>query len=172
MASYPRLRRLFWTWILPLVGVAALGLALWAYLAQPRARAFHLRMTAGSEAGARHELGEMLRDEVASSGVVLELQGCRGSEEALDWVNHRTVDVALIQGGLSIGDRPNVRQVAMLHVEPLHLLVRKDLYEEVSKGLKALDGKTVNTGELGSGTHILAAAVLEFAGLPRKKDKG
>src|SRR5262249_12801875 len=82
MASHPRLRRLFWTWILPLLGVAALCLALWAYLAPPRERAFHLRMTAGSEAGARHELAEMLRDEVASSGVVLELRGGHGSEEA------------------------------------------------------------------------------------------
>src|SRR5262245_27339894 len=141
MARYHRLRRLLWTWMLPLLGVAALGFAVWAYYAPPRERVFHLRMTAGSELGARHELAEMLRDQVASSGLVIDLRGSRGSEEALDWVNQRKVDCALIQGGLSIGERPNVRQVALLHVEPLHLLVRKELYEDVSKGLTALADK-------------------------------
>jgi hypothetical protein len=47
----------------------------------------------------------------------------------------------------------------------LHLLVRKELAPAVSANLTALAGKTVNLGPAGSGTHTLAAEVLEFAGL-------
>jgi hypothetical protein len=33
------------------------------------------------------------------------------------------VDAAFVQGGLDMIDHPGIRQVAVLHVEPLHLLV-------------------------------------------------
>jgi hypothetical protein len=66
---------------------------------------------------------------------------------------------------LSVAGRTNVRQVAALHVEPLHLLVKQELLEEVTARLTALEGKTVNVGVAGSGTHSLAVEVLAFAGL-------
>src|SRR5262249_4726741 len=66
---------------------------------------------------------------------------------------------------LSIGDRPNVRQVAVLPIEPLHLLVKKELADQVAARLTALEGKTVDVGDVGTGTHTLAVAVLHFAGL-------
>jgi TRAP-type uncharacterized transport system substrate-binding protein len=160
-----RLRRLLWQWGVPLLAVAALGLAVFSYFHTPRDRAVRLTLTAGSAAGTRHDLAEMLRGQVAERGLDLDLRESAGSEEALDWVNTRKVDCALVQGGLSIGDRPNVRQVAGLHIEPLHLLVKRELARPVSDHLTALAGKTVNLGEVGSGTHTLAVAVLEFAGL-------
>jgi len=47
------------------------------------------------------------------------------------------------------------------------------LFEAVSKHLTALEGKTVNPGEVGSGTHTLTVKILEFAGLhPRAGDVG
>jgi TRAP-type uncharacterized transport system substrate-binding protein len=118
-------------------------------------------------------LAELLRDEVSSRGIVLDLQPTVGSEQALDRVNEHTLDLALVQGGLALGDRPHVRQVATLHVEPLHLLVKQELFQEVAGHLGALEGKTVNTGEVGSGTHTLSTRVLDFAGLqPRQADAG
>src|SRR5262249_16284633 len=45
------------------------------------------------------------------------------------------------------------------------LLVKKELYDKVSAHLAALDGKTVNLSEAGSGTHDLAVEVLAFVGL-------
>src|SRR5262249_22163758 len=102
--------------------------------------------------------------------IALELRETVGSEEALDWVQARKVDVALVQGGLSADARPDVRQVAALQVEPLHLVVKKELADDVSAHLSALDGKTVNAGEPGSGTHALAVQVLEFAGLRPRAD--
>jgi hypothetical protein len=79
--------------------------------------------------------------------------------------------VALVQGALSPAGRPHVRQVATLHVEPLHLVVKKELLSDVSASLTALRGKTVELEEVGSGSHSLATAVLAFVGLrPRDQD--
>jgi TRAP-type uncharacterized transport system substrate-binding protein len=73
--------------------------------------------------------------------------------------------LALVQGGLLMSGRPNIRQVATLQIEPLHLLVKEELLAGVSNHLGALTGKTVNLGETGSGTHTLALEVLTFAGM-------
>jgi TRAP-type uncharacterized transport system substrate-binding protein len=155
----------------PLAGLAALGFATFLYFYTPRERSYQLKMTAGNTLGTRHELAEILRAEVASQGLLLDIRGSVGSEQALDRVNDRTLDLALVQGGLRVSDRPNVRQIATLHVEPLHLLVKKDLWKPVSAHLTALEGKTVNAGEVGSGTHTLAVSVLAFAGLrPRTSE--
>jgi hypothetical protein len=102
---------------------------------------------------------------VAHQGLQLDLHETPGSEEALDEVNDRRLDVALVQGGLLSNGRPNVRQVLTLHMEALHLLVKKELFAEVCKHLGALEGKTVSLSEIGSGTHSLASDVLAFAGL-------
>src|SRR3954468_8260463 len=123
-----RVRRLFWRWLVPLGGIAALGLAAFLFFAGTGPAAYVLTMTAGSTAGARHELAEILRSEIAPRGLDLRLHPSAGSEEALDWVQAHQIDCAFIQGGLGVADRPGVRLVAMLHLEPLHLLVKKELH--------------------------------------------
>jgi TRAP-type uncharacterized transport system substrate-binding protein len=132
MSKPMRVRRIVLRWGVPLAGVAALAFAAFLYFYTPRERAYQLKITAGNTLDTRHQLAEMLREEVASQGLVLEIRGSIGSEQSLDWVNDRTVDLALVQGGLSVSDRPNVRQIATLHVEPLHLLVKKELWKPVS----------------------------------------
>jgi len=166
-----RLRGLVWRWLAPVVGAAALALAVYLYFHTPAGKTVRLTMTAGSLLSTRAELAEVLRDAAAARGVLLDLREAVGSEQALDWVETRQVDLALVQGGLSLHDRANVREAAALQVEPLHLLVKKELFEAVSKHLTALEGKTVNPGEVGSGTHTLTVKILEFAGLhPRAGD--
>jgi hypothetical protein len=64
-----------------------------------------------------------------------------------------------------LGDREHIRQVAALHIEPLHLLVKAELHPAAERHLLALKGKTVNLSEAGSGTHTLSLEVLRFAGL-------
>jgi TRAP-type uncharacterized transport system substrate-binding protein len=163
-------RRLVLKWLALAVGVTALGLAAFFYFHTPGQRTAQLTITAGNKLGTREELAEVLRDAVAPRRVALEIRESVGSEESLDWVETRKVDVALVQGGLSANGWYNVRQVAALQIEPLHLVVKKELAEEVSAHLGALDGKTVNAGEPGSGTHLLAVQVLEFAGLRPRAD--
>ncbi len=93
-----------------------------------------------------------------------------GSEEALQALESGRVDAALMQGGLEMVDHPGLRQVAVLHVEPLHLLVKEEIYRAVARNLAGLRGKVVNLGERGSGTYLLAMEVMAFSGLRAKVD--
>src|SRR5262249_43568608 len=115
------------TRLAPLVAVAALGLAIFLYFYSPGHKHYRLRATAGNAIGMRHRLATILRNEMTRRALTLDLEPSTGSSEALDWVNSRKVDVALVQGGLTDAGRPNVRQVATLHIEPMHLLVKKEL---------------------------------------------
>ena len=62
-------------------------------------------------------------------GLSLRIVGTRGSLEALSRVDSGELDLALVQGGLDPKFHPNVRQVAALHVEPMHLLVKEEIRE-------------------------------------------
>jgi TRAP-type uncharacterized transport system substrate-binding protein len=150
---------------LVILGLVALGLAAFFTWHEPKLHPVRLRMTAGQAGGVRQRLAGILRREAGRRGIDLVLAERPGSEAALRDVDAGRLDVVLVQGGLDLGNRPNLRQVATLHVEPLHLLVKPDLYETVAHNLKALRGKAVSLGEVGSGTHCLAAEVMAFAGL-------
>jgi TRAP-type uncharacterized transport system substrate-binding protein len=153
-------------------GLAAIALAVHVYFHSPAERTYRFRLTAGNAVGTRHHLARLLQAELAPQNLLLDLEETPGSEEALDEVNSRQLDLALVQGGLEVTGRPNVRQVIALHVEPLHLLVKKELFDQVSAHLRALDGKTVDLSEVGSGTRSLAMDVLAFAGLqPRGRGR-
>jgi TRAP-type uncharacterized transport system substrate-binding protein len=147
------------------LGVGALALATFFWLHQPKDRPIRLWMTAGRMEGARHRVAQALRAEAQRRGITIELRGTPGSQAALDDLEARRLDVALVQGGLDIGDRPELRQVAALHVEPLHLLVKEEIAKEISGNLASLRGKVVNLGERGSGTFCLASEVMAFAGM-------
>jgi TRAP-type uncharacterized transport system substrate-binding protein len=171
MSAEGRVLRVVWKWRAPLAGLVVLALAVYFAFHSAGQRSYRLSLTAGNEAGMRHRLAERLRGEVEARRMTLDLRPSLGSEQALDWVNSRTVDVALVQGGLTPAGRPDVRQVAALHLEPMHLLVKPGLFRDVSASLSALRGKTVDLEEVGSGTHSLATAILQFAGLqPRDRD--
>ncbi len=150
---------------LALAGIGAIALAVFTWVHEPKDRPVRLRMTAGRAAGERHRIAEILAREASRRAITIGLVETAGSEEALGELAAGRLDVALVQGGLDLADRPDLRQVATLHVEPLHLLVKEELLAEVSAHLSALRGKVVGLGERGSGTHRLATEVMAFAGL-------
>jgi TRAP-type uncharacterized transport system substrate-binding protein len=171
MSVQSKLVKVLWKWVAPVAGLTALGLAVFFFFHSPAPRTYRLRLTAGNALGMRHQLALRLRGDVARRDLTFELVPSAGSEQALDRVDRREVDAALVQGGLTSVGRPNVREVAALHVEPMHLLVKKELFKDASAGITALRGKTVDLEEVGSGTHSLATAILEFVGLrPRDQD--
>ncbi|MGE3809140.1 MAG: TAXI family TRAP transporter solute-binding subunit [Gemmataceae bacterium] len=154
------------------LGVLALGLAAFFIWRTPDLRSHQLKISAGRASGQRYQIARMLADEARRFGLELDIVDAPGSEAVLDMVNEGKLDVALVQGGLDQGTRNNIRQVASLHVEPLHLLVKAELFEKVSHNLGALKGKVVNLSEPGSGTHTLSFEVLRFAGLrPARGDE-
>jgi TRAP-type uncharacterized transport system substrate-binding protein len=133
---------------------------------------YSLSITPGSPKTRRTKVATSLADELQGSRVQLRVIATVGSEEALGKVNSHELDLALVQGGLSARGLDNVRQVAALYTEPLHLLVKKDLEAAVTRDLTALKGKRINLTQHGSGTYLLSRAVLDFAGLKVPEDGG
>lgn len=123
-------------------------------------RSYRLRMSAGDPLGHRHVLAGILTAEAAPRNLKLELRPNSGSEESLNEVAAGRLDVALVQGGLD--PRPEIRQVAVLVAEPLHLLVRPEL---LKNGIGALRGARLNLSSPASGTRRLAVQTLELMGL-------
>jgi TRAP-type uncharacterized transport system substrate-binding protein len=151
--------------VLVILGVAALGFAAFFAFHQPREGTVGLRMTAGQEGGTRHRIAQALRREANRRGIAIELQAMAGSDEALQAVESGRVDAALVQGGLDMTAHSALRQAAVLHIEPLHLLVKEEIHQAVSRNLGGLRGKSINLGERGSGTYSLASELMEFSGL-------
>jgi TRAP-type uncharacterized transport system substrate-binding protein len=151
--------------LLAILGMAALGLATFFALQEPRERPIQFRLTAGQEEGTRHRIARALRREAAERGIAIELQATAGSGEALQALEAGRIDAAFVQGGLEMSDHPGLRQVAVLHLEPLHLLVKEEIHRAVTRSLGGLRGKVINLGERGSGTYLLAKEVMAFSGL-------
>ena len=156
-----------WIWfrnrVLPWFGfiVAAFLLGIAVRMAWPTDRPLHqITLTAGSAEGTRSILARILAD--SSREIEFVLEESDGSADALKKVDSGEVECALVQGGLDSAELQDVRRVASLHVEPLHLLVKSTVYSEVTEHLLALEGKTINLSVRGSGTHELAQDLLSF----------
>jgi uncharacterized protein len=148
-------------WLSGLGLVAILAISLWLAWKtwDGPATTHHLTITGGRLPGPKQRLAEVLARESSRLGVRLTVRDCPGSVESLDQVNDGLVDVALVQGGLDSKRWSNVRQVAALHLEPLQLVVRGEIFPEVAENLRALKGRTVSLGEIGGGSEILAREV-------------
>ncbi len=139
-------------------GLVALLVSLIALSVGLRERRYHLRITAGDERGHRTVIARALAEVAASRGLELEILSTQGSADSLERVADRSLDAALVQGGLPV--EPTVREVAPVTLEPLHVLARGEIYD-----LEDLRGMRVQLAPPGSGTRHLALDVLELAGL-------
>jgi TRAP transporter TAXI family solute receptor len=147
------------------LGLLAIALATLYMLGPARKPPVVLTLTAGSHEGTRALLAEAMVEHAKARGIDLRPVETSGSEEALDRLDAGSCDLALVQGGLKPRGSQRVRQVAALHIEPLHLLVKPEIATDVVRRLQKLKGKRINLGALRSGTYCLGSAVLAFAGL-------
>ncbi|MFN3192301.1 MAG: TAXI family TRAP transporter solute-binding subunit [Aureliella sp.] len=168
--------------VLPWIGLSlslmCVVAGLMLYLGPRKARRHELRISAGSSAGLRSRFIDLLADGFARADQSDETMGrieltflrqpTDGSVDALRRVDSGQLDLAFVQGGLATNSYASVRQVATLHLEPLHLLVKASLYEETKDHLGALRGKTINVSSPGSGTYQLSKQILRFASLGDK----
>lgn len=152
-----RFRSLRWLALATLAALLATGVLLYRGATRPTLR---LRISGGDAVSHRHELALRLQRVAAARKLILDVKATGGSEEALQQVNAATLDIAMIQGGLT--PLPNVRQIATLVDEPVHLLVRPEL---VDGGLDGLRGLRINLGPMARGTRVMAIKVLSAAGL-------
>lgn len=140
--------------------VAAVAVAALSLHFAVRERRVEIRLAAGDPRGHRAAIARALADEAGRHGLDVVLVDTSGSEDSLARVERREIDVALVQGGLDGND--DVREIAPLVLEPLHLLVRGDLdlYD-----LEDLRGRRLMLAPPGSGTRTIALDLLELAGI-------
>ena len=108
-------------------------------------------------------MGKQIAANAPRHGLRVELSKSQvGAIEALDLVDApNPIDIAMVGGGITRRDYPNVRQVAALATMPLHLLARPELAEG---GLARLKGRRVNVDLERAATRAVALDILEFAG--------
>ena len=124
-------------------------------------------MTTGSEGGAYHELGKRYREILARSGVELRLLASEGGIENLRRLSdpRSGVSVGFMQGGATGDtDRKDLVSLGTVAYEPLWFFYRG---RNPGRKLERLRGKGISIGPEGSGTRVLAGALLAANGIDR-----
>ena len=133
-----------------------------------------ITIASGSEAGAYHHLALQLKQllRLEYPRITVEIQMTEGSADNLDRVKSGKVQFAFYQNNRSSqfgqtkdnksgkndqADR-DIRSVANLYVEVLHIVVRKGMGVQ---GIQGLRGVNVSVGAKGSGTIQMAQQVLQ-----------
>jgi len=142
------------------IGLAAAGALLLARRAPPLAP---LRITAGPGDTSLELVARGLADRLTRAGLPTQVVPLAGDE--LAHLEQREVDLALVSSALRTREYPTVREVAPLHVEALHLLVKEEHADAVGEALAGLRGLQVDLGPVDSAGAALAQAVLAFSGL-------
>lgn len=155
------IRRLRRNHLLALLALLALMVSGGSWYWSTLTKASHLNLGGGVELKYRADLAGILCEEAAANDLKIDIQRNGRSKDAIERVNRGELDAAVIPAGLAVpGD--NVRQVAMLECEMLHLFVRPDL---LPQGVAGLRGKRLALGPPDNGVRILAEEVLKFIGM-------
>jgi hypothetical protein len=170
MIRYPRTRRklklvsLASLAALLLVSVALFGFGVRLLFPLSRPAIYRLNALTDPEPN-RQVLVRRIAAEARKRGLVIELSArVHPSLEGLKLVNApNPIDLAVVPGGIDgPAQFPNVRQVAALGIDPLHVMVRAELYEPAARSLAVLRGKRINCGPHSSVMRVLARDVLRF----------
>lgn len=152
--------------LLLLAALAFIGFGIWIWGPWRMDPVLRLRIAAGKEASARFQMVSKLKEQLRKHRIELDVTPSEGSEQSLDWLNDQKIDLALVQGGLKLGARTHVTQLAALQQEPLHVLVKASLKDSIDgKDWTELRGKRVFVDSPSSGTNVLAENLLDFVGL-------
>jgi TRAP-type uncharacterized transport system substrate-binding protein len=153
-------------------GCLALAAALYLAARGEQPAASHVRLSAGEIGTTRFLVASALARELKRHGVEVEVVAARNTEVEFAEVDDGSVDFGLVSGAFRIEAFANVRQVAPLYVEALHLLVKQEVVDPVDASLAGLRGRSIDLGPDHSATAGLAAAVLDFAGLRSRDQDG
>ncbi len=153
-------------WLALVLGLLTLVGAGWVAWTGAPPPAMHVTLTSGPLGTSRSLVARALAREVSALGTEVEILTEASEQVELAGVDSGSIDFALVSGAFRIERFPNVRQVAPLYVEALHLLVKRDLPKSIGAGLAGLRGRVVDVGPLGGASAGLAASVLAFAEVP------
>lgn len=125
---------------------------------------YSISISGGELLGDRHYVTKLMEEQTLANGVDLSVTPLEGSIEALQAVSEGKIDLALVQSGLNI-DLPNIKHVATLPPEVMHVLVKPDIHE-----IKDLKNKQINLGLKTGGIRSIAKQVLDFSDLKSDVD--
>jgi TRAP-type uncharacterized transport system substrate-binding protein len=150
-----------------ILAVAVLGLsAVLVFRTYRAAPPGVLTISAGNTEGFWHAFILNLARESMRDNLSLEPVLTSGTLDMLERVDRAELDFALIQGGYDLARFANVRQVAALSVQPVHLLVKPEYHDAVVRDFAQLRGKSINLGSgKRTGMYWLSREILSFAGL-------
>jgi TRAP transporter TAXI family solute receptor len=143
-----------------LVGALAIG---WQFVAPPPPRS--IVIAAGAPGGAYDAAARRWAAFLARHGVTAEIVATAGSVENLGLVTGPSprADIAIVQGGVSGEEAiPELRSLGAIAYEAVWVFARADLGAE---RLRDLDGLRIAVGPEGSGTRVLAQAMMRSVGL-------
>lgn len=123
-----------------------------------------LRMSAGPEMTHRHAAAAYLSEEAIRNNLSIKLIPSAGSEACLKMLKARQLDAAIVSSGIVVPDNDDIMVVGSLHIEAVHVLVRKDIAQSGPLS-ETIRGKRVNLGEKGSTEYLLTRDFLNFARL-------
>lgn len=131
-----------------------------------------LILATGSEKGVYYALGQGITEVAEKSNIKINVLSSQGSVENLYWLSNGKVQLCIAQSdtvynaynGLSQFTEKitNIRAIASLYTEAVHILIRNPLYIRKIENFK---GKRISIGPEGSGTESNALAILEAAGI-------
>jgi TRAP transporter TAXI family solute receptor len=131
-----------------------------------------LTLATGSEKGIYYALGQGIAEAARKANVKIRVLKSQGSRENLLLVANNRAQLCIAQSdtvydaynGLSRFTEKitNIRAIASLYTEAVHILIRNPLYIRTIEDFK---GKRISIGPEGSGTESNAIAVLEAAGI-------
>ena len=122
-------------------------------------------MTSGDDNTRFFKMAERYKKILARSGVTLEILKSEGSLENLERLEdpHFRVDIGLVQTGVAKGfNIDNLVSLGSLAYEPLYIFYRSDKPLDL---LSRFNGKRIAIGEEGTGTQVLALALLAMNGI-------
>jgi TRAP-type uncharacterized transport system substrate-binding protein len=143
--------------------IASIFVAIWLILPAPSKT---LTIATGFSEGLYHQFAKQLQAELAKQKITLQIRSTGGSADNLALMADPKsgVDLAIIQSG--IGDPsqyPKLTSLAGLFYEPLWVWYRPEAFKSEGGTLQQLSqlrGKKVSIGNVGSGTAVLAQAIL------------
>jgi TRAP-type uncharacterized transport system substrate-binding protein len=126
----------------------------------------YITLSSGVECRYREGILTCFCDEAKQRDLIIDSKQNYRSADAIGQVDRHEVDAAIVPASLAVAAE-NVRQVAFLDCEALHLFVRPEI---AAQGIGGLRGRRVNMGVEGSGCREMAKEICNFAGMKPTAD--
>lgn len=141
-----------------IVGIFALAVWYFVHLAPPKV----ITMSSGPEGSAYWRSATNYQRSLASNNITLKILTSLGSQENLDRLAAKKVDIAFVQSGITNHVPDDVVSLGSVSYQPLLIFYRSETNRDL---LSEFKGQRLAIGPSGSGTRVLATSLLGSSGV-------